>query len=115
MHNYASGLGGKHLWPALVGYIKGLGKPMHLQVDNQYVAHISCPCDFFILTIYHLYKNRVKALPCWHGLNHFDYIVEKKFSDASKLEDILKVLPLPLFYVEVYTKLYHIDIIIYLT
>lgn len=34
---------------------------------------------------------RMKALPRWRNLNHFDYIMSLHFSDANKYEDILKV------------------------
>jgi ligand-binding SRPBCC domain-containing protein len=36
MHNYAHGLGGKHLWPILQQYINAQGRSKAQLVDDQY-------------------------------------------------------------------------------
>lgn len=88
MHNYASGLGGKHLWPVLLEFINDFKSMGLAKVDAQYILyHIG------VMAVYLTFEfARAKALPPWRGLNHFNEVVKVTFSDANKLEDILKVL-----------------------
>jgi hypothetical protein len=44
-----------------------------------------------ILLIYLSDIDRMKALPPWRGLHHFDQVMSVQFSDANKFRDILKV------------------------
>jgi hypothetical protein len=37
MHNYAHGLGGKHIWPEIQRHIEDLGRQASKTVDNQSV------------------------------------------------------------------------------
>ncbi|KAJ3509195.1 hypothetical protein NLJ89_g5347 [Agrocybe chaxingu] len=62
MHSYAGGLGGKHIWPLLQKYIRGLGVAVSRKVDER-----------------------------WRDFNHFSKIVDIKFSDATKFEHLLKI------------------------
>ncbi|KAJ3554141.1 hypothetical protein NP233_g12486 [Leucocoprinus birnbaumii] len=68
MHNNAHGLGGKHLWPLLLQYLKACGKQVLELVDD-----------------------RVKEVPRWSNFHHFDAVTGVSFTDASKLEDIVKI------------------------
>ncbi|KAJ3563803.1 hypothetical protein NP233_g8701 [Leucocoprinus birnbaumii] len=68
MHNNAHGLGGKHLWPLLLEYLKECGPNTKGLVDE-----------------------RANELPRWRDLHHFHEVTEVSFSDASKFEDVVKI------------------------
>jgi len=85
MHNYAHGLGGKHLWPILQQSIHAQGRSKAQLVDDQY--EISFMKLIFNLTTI----IRVNCLPRWRNLNHFKQIMSIDFSDATKLEHMIKV------------------------
>ncbi|PPQ82862.1 hypothetical protein CVT24_008300 [Panaeolus cyanescens] len=69
MHNYALGLGGKHIYPLISKYIKTVSKDAANTVDAQ-----------------------VSALPRWQGLYHPTKVVTVEFSDAKKFEDLMRLL-----------------------
>ncbi|TFK60594.1 hypothetical protein BDN72DRAFT_938428, partial [Pluteus cervinus] len=70
LHNYPAGLGGRHIWPDIKHCVEQLGRLNLSLLDNQYVI----------------------SMPRWPGLYHYDKVVSVEFSDASKWEDLLKVL-----------------------
>jgi hypothetical protein len=86
MHAFSIGLGGKHLWPALQLYLSDLGKVALHTVDQQWVLYHT---EHKIWTNIYIY--RVSTLPRWRAFNHFDQIIEISFSDATKLEQLMKV------------------------
>ncbi|KAF8876252.1 hypothetical protein BD779DRAFT_1677860 [Infundibulicybe gibba] len=69
MHNYLSGLGGRHIWPWLKAHIVALGADTAGRLDTQ-----------------------MALMPSWSSLKHFDQVMGVEFSDARKFEDILKQL-----------------------
>ncbi|KAF8884449.1 hypothetical protein BD779DRAFT_1674068 [Infundibulicybe gibba] len=69
MHNYPSGLGGRHIWPWLRDHILGLGADTAGRLDSQ-----------------------MNLIPSWSSLKHFDRVISVDFSDAKKFEDVLKQL-----------------------
>ncbi|KAF8875181.1 hypothetical protein BD779DRAFT_1701646 [Infundibulicybe gibba] len=69
MHNYPSGLGGRHIWPWLKGHILELGADIAARLDSQ-----------------------MDLMPSWSSLQHFDQVISVDFSDAGKFEDVLKQL-----------------------
>jgi hypothetical protein len=83
MHANDHGLGGKHFWPQAKGFVGELGSKAAKQIDDQYVTlHL-----LFYIFIFH----RMKALPPWRDLIHFDQVMSVQFSDANKFRDLLKV------------------------
>ena len=72
----------------LYTYIKELGKKIHKQIDTQYVLHVR---SFQSLMVDPYVTIRAQSLPRWRGLNHFNEIVNVKFSDSTKLQDIIRV------------------------
>ncbi|KAF8227364.1 hypothetical protein L208DRAFT_1297238 [Tricholoma matsutake] len=67
MHWGSHGLGGKHIWPE-IKYLEDCRCGVMKDVDK-------CASKF----------------PRWQNLNHFEKIVNVHFSNASKFEDILKI------------------------
>jgi hypothetical protein len=85
MHANDHGLGGKHFWPQAKRLVEELGNNAAQLIDDQYVMQFTiCRWFYFIFC-------RMKALPPWPGLNHFDQVMGIHFSDANKFRDILKV------------------------
>ncbi|KAF8148377.1 hypothetical protein BJ912DRAFT_1125700, partial [Pholiota molesta] len=70
MHNYPHGLGGKHFWKQLQTYILEEGDEAEKKVDF-----------------------RASEFPRWKGFKHFNQIMDISFSDAMKLQDIVKIIP----------------------
>ncbi|KAF8956317.1 hypothetical protein BDZ97DRAFT_1907242 [Flammula alnicola] len=69
MHNDSHGLGGKHLYSSVLTYLKASGRDELAELDR-----------------------RFKAMPSWRGLTHFDQVVSLDFTDATKLEHLVKIL-----------------------
>ncbi|KAF8961518.1 hypothetical protein BDZ97DRAFT_1921202 [Flammula alnicola] len=69
MHNDGHGLGGKHLYPSVLIYLKATGRGALAELDK-----------------------RFRAMPSWSGLTHFNQVASLDFTDASKLEDLVKIL-----------------------
>lgn len=87
MHNYAHGLGGKHIWPEIMSYIMDEfeGRDYIKAVDTQLV-------DYMHIKFNNIDSlNSTRQMPSWHKLNHFENIVDIHYSNANKYEDILQV------------------------
>ncbi|TFK61559.1 hypothetical protein BDN72DRAFT_438464 [Pluteus cervinus] len=69
LHNYASGLGGRHIWPRLSRHIEDLGRSSLGLLDYQ-----------------------VSQMPRWPTFYHFTKVITVEFTDASKFEDLMKQL-----------------------
>jgi hypothetical protein len=92
MHNDSHWLGGKHIFPMLLRYLRASGRDMLADLDKRYLfftpLNLKSDILFFI---------RFKAMPSWRGLTHFDQVVSVDFTDATKLEHLVKVGKQPLF------------------
>ncbi|EGO23558.1 hypothetical protein SERLADRAFT_438878 [Serpula lacrymans var. lacrymans S7.9] len=68
LHAHNSGLWGHHLWKEFLFWIEAEGRAASHQLDNQF-----------------------NGMPRWRNLNHFDRVASIEFSDATKHEDISKM------------------------
>lgn len=88
MHNHPHGLGGKHLWVELKIKIGKVGKSDLKVVQDRLVTFAECSKPnaehLFILA-------RAAMFPRWTDLHHFSDIISESFTDAKKLEDVVKV------------------------
>ena len=84
MHNGLPRLGGKHILPIILRYLKASGRNQLAELDKRPVFIIH-----FNLCL--IFSNRFKDMPPWRGLIHFDQVVSIDFTDATKLEHIMKV------------------------
>ncbi|KAF9039133.1 hypothetical protein BJ165DRAFT_1531244 [Panaeolus papilionaceus] len=70
MHNYALGLGGKHILPRIIKHLRDLpGRQPAALADTQ-----------------------IDMLPRWQNLYHFSKALDIDFSDARKFEDLMKII-----------------------
>jgi hypothetical protein len=87
MHNDSHGVGGKHILPIVLKYLKASGRDMLAELDKR--------SDFFILFSLQLDNcfifSRFNDMPSWRGLTYFNQVVSIDFTDATKLEHIVKV------------------------
>jgi hypothetical protein len=84
MHNDSHGIGGKYLFPMVIKYLSGREKLAEL--DKRYLLSLLLIYDDNLFVFF-----RFKDMPSWPGLTHFDQVVSVDFTDATKLEHIIKV------------------------
>ncbi|TFK66709.1 hypothetical protein BDN72DRAFT_131967 [Pluteus cervinus] len=78
MHEYAGGLGGRHLWPKIKDVLEEL---KHIDSEIFGTQNGSGLLD-----------KQMAAMPRWEKLNHFNKVMKIEFTDARKAEDLLKQL-----------------------
>ena len=90
MHNDSHGIGGKHILPIILRYLKASGHDMLVELDKRsaFIIPLNLQSD---TSNYFIFSNRFKDMPSWRGLTHFDQVVSINFTDATKLEHIVKV------------------------
>jgi hypothetical protein len=87
MHNDSHGVGGKHILPIVLRYLKASGRDMLAELDKRSGFIISFSLKLNKRFIFF----RFNDMPAWRGLTHFDQVVSIDFTDATKLEHIVKV------------------------
>ncbi|TFK59648.1 hypothetical protein BDN72DRAFT_890374 [Pluteus cervinus] len=78
MHQYAGGLGGRHLWPKIKDILEKL-----THIDSHIFGKQSGSG---------LLDKQMAVMPRWEKLNHFNKVMKIEFTDARKAEDLLKQL-----------------------
>jgi hypothetical protein len=91
MHNDGHGIGGNHLLPCVLTCLKAKGHHVLAELDERSITSLITSGIVKLI----IYLNfRFNDMPSWSGLIHFNQVVSLNFTDAKKLDHLVKVFSL---------------------